>query len=304
MPPRIRTLKPDIWQDRHLGRLPVGARLLFIGIITQADDEGRFRAELPLLRAAIFPFDDVIAGDSGSLPGLFAELDIAGWLGLLEQAGRTSERPGLIRLYEVRGERFGDLPTWSMHQRIDSPKPSKLPSVRQADKPVHRERSATKENSPRTGEEQTGVFAAHSATHPGSLALEGDREGDREETHVDPQAARPRRLDIDLVWGTYQDRHPTAKLTNPRRELIKRRLVDYDVDTLNAAIEGNHLDPHCNGENDRGQTYHGLELILRDAEHVERYSAIAQESRNGHTGNGESRLARAQRLAAEREATR
>lgn len=83
-----------------------------------------------------------------------------------------------------------------------------------------------------------------------------------------------RRGDVDKVWDAYTYRHPRARLTQPRRGLIRRRLKDYPVDVLIAAINGNHLDPHCNGDNPRGQTYHDLELILRDAAHIERYSGL------------------------------
>jgi len=83
-----------------------------------------------------------------------------------------------------------------------------------------------------------------------------------------------RRGDVDKVWQEYASRHPRARLTTPRRGLIRRRLKDYPVDVLIAAIKGNHLDSHCNGDNPRGQTYHDLELILRDAAHVERYSGL------------------------------
>lgn len=83
--------------------------------------------------------------------------------------------------------------------------------------------------------------------------------------------------DVDQVWHEYQHHHPRARLTHPRRGLIRRRLKDYPADVLIAAIRGNHLDPHCNGENDRNQTYHDLELILRTAGHIERYAAISDQ---------------------------
>ena len=83
-----------------------------------------------------------------------------------------------------------------------------------------------------------------------------------------------RRGDVDAVWNEYTAKHPRARLTQPRRGLIRRRLKDYPPDVLIAAIRGNHLDAHCNGDNPRGQAYHDLELILRDAAHIERYSGL------------------------------
>lgn len=34
--PRIRTLKPECWQDEKIGQLSRDARLLFVGLITMA----------------------------------------------------------------------------------------------------------------------------------------------------------------------------------------------------------------------------------------------------------------------------
>jgi hypothetical protein len=278
MSPRIRTLKPDIWQDSSLGSVSPGARLLFVGLITQADDEGRFRAEVALLRAQVFPWD--VDQANGQLPGMTAELDIAGWLDALEMAG-------LIRLYTVRGQRYGDLPTWSKHQRIKYPSPSPLPAFGNRNKP-----------------ERTPPDAGDSAKAPEVLPQASPTELRGEElrgrTVVEQSPARPGTTRIDTVWSAYLQHHPKAVLTAKRRKLIADRLRDYEPERLVAAIAGNHLDPHCNGDNDRNQTYHGIGLILRDAEHIERYEAIANADTNGGLG-GESRLARARRVSAERE---
>lgn len=85
------------------------------------------------------------------------------------------------------------------------------------------------------------------------------------------------RSDLDRVWAAYVDHHPQAKLTKARRGLIERRLRDHDADTLIAAVAGNHRSPfHC-GENEGGKLYHDLGLILRDADKVEAFAALAAE---------------------------
>ena len=55
--PRIRTLKPELWQDEKIGNLSRDARLLFIGLVTMADDEGRLRALPALILGHVFPYD-------------------------------------------------------------------------------------------------------------------------------------------------------------------------------------------------------------------------------------------------------
>jgi uncharacterized phage protein (TIGR02220 family) len=55
-----------------------------------------------------------------------------------------------------------------------------------------------------------------------------------------------------------------------RRDLIDRRLAEGNsVEDLKAAIDGYARSPWHNGENDRHRKFLGLELMLRDAAHIE-----------------------------------
>ena len=80
--------------------------------------------------------------------------------------------------------------------------------------------------------------------------------------------------DIQTVWGAYREEHPscTATLKSSRKEykLIQARLRDgFSVSDLVAAVRGYHRSPFHNGLNDSGKKYLGLELMMRDAPHVE-----------------------------------
>lgn len=103
---RIRSIKPEFWQDELVGTLPVHARLLFIGLWTIADDDGRFRANPRFVQAQVFPYDA-----AADVPAALAEL----------------ERVGRIQLYEADGQAFGWVRKFKEHQRIDKPKPSSHP---------------------------------------------------------------------------------------------------------------------------------------------------------------------------------
>lgn len=84
----------------------------------------------------------------------------------------------------------------------------------------------------------------------------------------------------DRVWAAYTKHHPRAFLSSERSRLINKRLGEgYPADVLIDAIDGNHLDPHCSGENDRMKQYHSLSLILRDADHIERYAELVEGER-------------------------
>ncbi len=54
---RIRMIKPEFFDDPDIGELSSAARLVFIGLWTQADREGRLRDEPKRLRTRILPYD-------------------------------------------------------------------------------------------------------------------------------------------------------------------------------------------------------------------------------------------------------
>ena len=56
---RIRTIKPEFWEDEKLAKLPVHARLLFIGTWNYADDNGVLLANPVLMKSHIFPYEDI-----------------------------------------------------------------------------------------------------------------------------------------------------------------------------------------------------------------------------------------------------
>lgn len=106
-----RMLHASIWESTQFTRMKDKAKLLYIGLITIADDDGRFKADPKLLRAKIFPFDKI-----GS-----KRITI-----LLE----SIQNEKLIRLYEINNESFGFHPNWDKYQtlRKDRLKPSNIPS--------------------------------------------------------------------------------------------------------------------------------------------------------------------------------
>ena len=56
---RIRTIKPEFREDEKLAKLPVHARLLFIGTWNFADDNGALLANPVLMKSHIFPYEDI-----------------------------------------------------------------------------------------------------------------------------------------------------------------------------------------------------------------------------------------------------
>lgn len=129
--PRIRTLKPELWLSPQVMNLSHGARLLFLGLITQADDEGRGCADPRRLKAAIFGGDDC---DASAVRAWIDEI-VAQRLAITYDGGDHGD------LYE--------LPTWSEHQSIDRPKSSRYP-------PSTKNRRSVVESSPKDREGSEG----------------------------------------------------------------------------------------------------------------------------------------------------
>lgn len=107
---RIRTIKPGFWTDEKLSQMPALVRMTFLGLISaMADDAGRCKGDVRLVKAAVWPLDDEMTSAV-----------VAEHLAKIADAGR-------IQVYVVDGARYIQIVNWKKHQRIDKPRPSELP---------------------------------------------------------------------------------------------------------------------------------------------------------------------------------
>ncbi len=106
-----RMIDPGFWINEQVNSLPMVGRVLFIGMFSNADDDGRLVASPKMLKHKIFPFDEIGLQEVESLRNQIAKL-------------------GLIRLYSKDGKDYLDLPTWTKYQHIraDRYRPSILPA--------------------------------------------------------------------------------------------------------------------------------------------------------------------------------
>lgn len=111
---RIRTIKPDFFrhgglQDLEAANPGLYPMMVFAGLWGHCDKAGRFVWDARMLKLDILPF----------LP-----FDMTEVLRVLEQAG-------FINKYEVNGKEYGEIPSFSEHQRIngkEAQEPEKHPS--------------------------------------------------------------------------------------------------------------------------------------------------------------------------------
>lgn len=105
---RARSLKPGFFKNETLAELPPMARLLFAGMWTLADREGRLEDRPKRIKAELFPYDH--------------DCDLETLLDGL------SDKQFIIR-YEVNGERYISIPTFDKHQAPHYKEPnSSIPS--------------------------------------------------------------------------------------------------------------------------------------------------------------------------------
>jgi hypothetical protein len=105
--PRIRTIKPELWQDEKLAALPPLPRLVFIGLISMADDAGRLVDNVKSIDGFIFPETDDSAKES---------------LGILARLSRV------LRYTAPNGQKCIQIVNWTRHQKVDHPNKYVLPA--------------------------------------------------------------------------------------------------------------------------------------------------------------------------------
>lgn len=101
---RIRTIKPEFWQNEELASVSAEACLLAIALLNYADDEGCFNAHPKLVAASCCPL---------------REMDVASCL-------RELEAIGYIETVSVGSRTLGRIVTFRRHQNIARPSPSSM----------------------------------------------------------------------------------------------------------------------------------------------------------------------------------
>lgn len=109
MAARKRMIDPGIWTSEDFSNLSMLARLIWIGLISNADDEGRGKANSAYLKSQLFPYDDELA------------------LKKIDNALIEIEKTMSIHFYEVEGKKYYQLTKWEKFQTINRPSPSQIP---------------------------------------------------------------------------------------------------------------------------------------------------------------------------------
>lgn len=248
---RIRSIKPEFWTDTAVVGRSAFARLLLIGIWNHADDFGVVKDDPEQLALQVLPRDEV---DAQALVDELVEARL-----LLRRVAPCGTPVLVVR-------------TWERHQKVDKRSPGRYgdPSTfaeapaAAPPLPPNPAEPPRIPPSPAPGREGSGVEGNPSVEERGAvvpLAL------------VDSTASPPATGDVETVFDAWREstgKH-RAVLDQKRRRVITSRLKDFPVDELVDAVKGWRHSAHHRGENDRHTVYNELELLLRDATHVEQF---------------------------------
>lgn len=108
---RIRTIKPEFWADEKLSQLDPLTRLVFVGLISLADDRGRLVDNVKLLDGQLFPHTSDSCADA------------------LDTLARYSR---VLRYTSASGQSLIQIVNWEKHQKVDKPAKYSLPGPSEA----------------------------------------------------------------------------------------------------------------------------------------------------------------------------
>ena len=245
---RARLLKAQFFTDEILAELPYAARIVFAGLWTLADREGRLEDRPKWIKLQTLPYDDE------NIDSLLSELASAGF----------------IQRYTVEGKAFIQIRTFTKHQ---------TPHMREPESTI----PAPVKHSASTRQARKKPELAHQYTEavpeavpvPEAVAV----------SNVESPAAIATTHRIFEYWQSVMN-HPTAKLTPKRSRKVRDRLAQgYTEADIRAAIDGCKASAFHQGltENSDGRVYDDLELICRDGEHLEQFTNQNQQGETNGT---------------------
>ena len=105
---RNRMIKPEFWEDEKVGEMSFGARLLFIGSLNYADDEGYIRWNPEYINSSIFIYDNL---SKNKIKTFMKEL----------------ENLKIIEVFETKNHFFvAKIKNFKKHQKISHPQATKF----------------------------------------------------------------------------------------------------------------------------------------------------------------------------------
>jgi len=270
---RIRTIKPEFWTSEQVISCSPLARLLFIGLWNFCDDNGVHPASYVRIKAEVFPVDSFTLDE-------------------IKKCITELINNDLLREYVVENKTYWIVTGWKTHQRID--KPTYRHPLPQSQLKTISDNSTT---TPRAIEDMSsstlGIVEDSSTTEWKGMEGKGkDKEICEVKTSPCSDSEKKSSANTQEIFEHWQTvmNHPRAKLDSKRKHKITQAFkLGYSLEELKQAINGCSKTPFNMGENDRKEIYDDIELIFRDAVHIDRFirnaENISLSQSQGYTSN-------------------
>jgi hypothetical protein len=215
---RIRSIKPEFWEDERIAALSPLARLLFIASWQLADRNGVFEHREQWIKAKVFPYE---SGEAPSVSQLLHELFTGGHL----------------VPYEVDGKKYIIVRNFKKHQRISGKEAESNGYYPLPPKDLKKyEATETQLGSNGEAPETAGA---------------GSREQGKEQGK--DCAPLPSNDEIASAWNGLGKPFAEIRLTDKRKKSIKERLCNsFWVENWRKALDLVKASSFCSGKNDRG----------------------------------------------------
>lgn len=214
--PRIRTIKPEYWSDEKLSPLDDTTRLVFLGMISMADDAGRLLDNVKQIDAFIYPHTQRMAATAKAVETLHR-------LGRL-QRGKTESGQAVI---QITG--------FTTHQKIDRPNfRACLPPIA-GDFVEARQRRLAKAVVAHIYAQanglcaKCGVLCDHAKAHRHVVRVDITGGDEPENLHL-------------LCLSCHPDTAGTANSTKPRRTLDDKSSKAHRTISVSTIYDLNHMD--------------------------------------------------------------
>jgi hypothetical protein len=300
---RIRSVKPEFFRHEALfeaereSQLPL--RIAFVGLFTCCDREGRFRWRPRQLKLDVAPYDDIDfsrALDVLAERGFILKYEVAGQLyGCIpswrkHQCINNKEMPSQLPAFEESHRCPFESSQAETSQHNEAPEScdpcvtnaSSTREARVANALVTRNQSSLESLRNSQGEYGIGKGNREEEYGIGNMEKEEERKKEKQEKEKSGKGKKIAKKnqvsllgnDILSIFDFWKKtfHYPHAQLDTKRKSLIEQALhLGYSVNDLCEAIAGCSCTPHNMGKNEQGERYNGLQIILRDADQIDRF---------------------------------
>ncbi len=235
---RKRMIDPSIWESQDFSDLPdYLTKLVFIGLFSLADDEGRGSANPCLIKSKLFPYSESlrVADIKKSLAEIAAKMSV-------------------IFYKTCDGKEYYALTNWDKWQSVPKPSPSSIPEYNEDFEILYENREF--------GNSSVGV---QNRFGNGSVTVQPKRKESKGKEKKEKESITPRpspfASEISLIaesWNKLKDNNVTQisgiEPNSHRYKLIIALLNKYGIDCILKNIEKIGENSFLCGDNDRGWT--------------------------------------------------